>query len=146
MKKVFYKLVRPIRNWYWFLFRSKTTGVKVVVESERDVLMIKNTYGKSIWTFPGGAVRTNEAPKTAAEREVLEEVGLRIKELRKIGELLSTWEHKRDTIHCYVGMANNRTIKIDPNEIQEASWFNKNQLPPEISTVAKEVVALWTPK
>ncbi len=146
MRRIFYKLITPIRRLYWFIFRPKTTGVKVIVEYNGELLMIRNIYGKSAWTFPGGAVEKNELPEIAAKREVMEEVGFNASEMKKIGEFFSTREHKRDTIYCYVASANDKTVKMDPNEIQEFRWFDKNQHPPEMSSIAKEIISLWTQK
>lgn len=39
--------------------------------------MVKANY-KDHWTFPGGVVDENEAPKTAALRETHEEIGLKL--------------------------------------------------------------------
>lgn len=142
MKRIFYKLIVRLRKLYWFMFRPKTTGVKVVVECKGDILMIKNSYGKNAWTFPGGAVRKNESLEDAGKREVMEEAGIKVSELKKIGEIFNTFEHKRDTIHLYIGKTQERTIKIDPNEILEAKWFNKDYLPLEISPIAKKIISL----
>ncbi|MDD2807086.1 MAG: NUDIX domain-containing protein [Patescibacteria group bacterium] len=146
MIKIFYKLIIPLRKFYWFIFRPKTTGVKVIVKYNEDVLMIKNAYGKSIWTFPGGAVEKSELPEDAAAREVMEEVGIKVSGVKKIGQLLNTREYKKDTIYCYVAITTGKTVQTDPNEIRECKWFNKNKLPSEISSIAREAISLWTQK
>ncbi|MFA6322329.1 MAG: NUDIX hydrolase [Candidatus Buchananbacteria bacterium] len=146
MKRIFYKLVNPIRKLYWFVFRPKTAGVKVLVEYDERILMIKNAYGKSIWTFPGGAVKKNELPENAAKREVAEEVGLKLHELISIGQIQSTREHKKDTIYCYSASSTNEKVEIDPSEIQTFNWFNKNELPSEISSIAQEIISLYLKK
>lgn len=142
MKRIFYKIVTPIRRLYWFIVRPKTAGVKVIVECEGEVLMIKNTYGKGMWTFPGGAINRNESAEVAAKREVMEEVGVRLLGMEKIGELSNTLEYKRDTIHCYAGVIHEKLISIDSNEILEAQWFEKNKIPSGVSTIATSMMSL----
>lgn len=112
------------------------------MECEGKILMIKNAYGKSAWTFPGGAVNKNELPETAAKREMMEEVGIQIYRLKKIGELLNTREYKKDTIHCYTGNISEGALKIDQYEILEAGWFSKDDLPVGISSIAKQILSL----
>lgn len=112
------------------------------MECKGKILMIKNAYGKSMWTFPGGAVSKNELPEAAAKREIMEEVGIQIFGLKKIGELLNTREYKKDTVHCYIGKVSEDALKIDQNEILEARWFSKDELPIGISSIAKQILSL----
>lgn len=112
------------------------------MECEGKILMIKNAYGKSAWTFPGGAVSKNELLEIAAKREAMEEVGMQISELRKIGELLNTQEYKKDTVHCYIGKVSEGALKIDQNEILEARWFSKDELPVGVSSIAKRILSM----
>lgn len=56
-------------------FRRTSRGI--------DFAMVRDSYGK--WTFPKGHVKRGESNEDAAEREVMEEVGL--KELRIVTEL-----------------------------------------------------------
>jgi 8-oxo-dGTP pyrophosphatase MutT (NUDIX family) len=138
-----YKLITPLRKLYWFVVRPRTTGVKAIVLHGDAVLMIRNAYGMKAWTFPGGGVGRNESPSEAIIREVQEEVGIGMDDIAKIGELFNEREYKRDTVHCFVGAAKSAELAVDPNEILEARWFDKNRLPSDISSVAQEVVSLW---
>lgn len=49
---------------------------KVLILLRRDVYM---------WVFPGGGVDKDETPENAIKREVLEETGLQVKIVKKIG-------------------------------------------------------------
>lgn len=131
----------PIIRFYWFLFRPKTTGIKCIVRYENEVLMIKNTYGRWPWTFPGGTVNKDEGLANAAEREVVEEVGVEIKNLRQIGQFESTKEYKLDLINVFVADAENKEIKIDTNEISDAQWFSLSNLP-EITSYAQKMISM----
>ena len=69
---------------YWFIFRPKTFGVRCIVERDGEVVMVKHTYGKRTdWLFPGGGIKRGETEKGAAQREVLEEVGIVAFNLKK---------------------------------------------------------------
>lgn len=131
----------PVIRFYWFLFRPKTIGVKCIVKYENEVLMIKNTYGRWSWTFPGGTIKKEESAINATEREVMEEVGVKIKNLKQIGQFKSTKEYKSDLINVFVAEAENKEIKIDTNEISDAQWFPLSNLP-EITPYAQKMILM----
>jgi 8-oxo-dGTP diphosphatase len=59
-------------------------GVAVIVIKEGRVLLgkRKNAHGSGTWAFPGGHLEFNESIKECARREVAEETGIQIKNLR----------------------------------------------------------------
>ena len=56
-------------------------AVGAVVFKDQKVLLVKRgkAPAKGVWAIPGGSVELGETLKQAAEREVLEETGIRIK-------------------------------------------------------------------
>ena len=104
--------------------------------------MIKNTYGGfKQWMFPGGGINKNERPEEAVKREVMEEVGIEVEGLRKIGEYTSNHEFKRDTVTVFRGMSRKKELVIDSSEISEAEWFKLNDLP-EVSEYSKLMISM----
>jgi len=59
-------------------------GVAVIVIKDNRVLLgkRKNAHGADTWAFPGGHLEFNESITDCAVREVFEETGLRIKNMR----------------------------------------------------------------
>ena len=59
-------------------------GVAVIVIKDNRVLLgqRKNAHGAGTWAFPGGHLEFNESIEDCAVREVFEETGIRIKNLR----------------------------------------------------------------
>src|SRR5207248_2768136 len=98
MRKL-YAVAARLRVVYWFVFRPHTQGVKCLVDHDGKWLMIRNSYGKGHWTFPGGAIARGETPDDAAIREVLEEVGLELASVRAIGFYESNKQYKHDTVY-----------------------------------------------
>lgn len=142
---MFIKLIYPILKAYWFVFRPKTSGVKCIIQNSGKILMIRNTYGHKFWTFPGGGVEKGETAKRAAIREAMEEVGIEMKNIEKVGEFTTTAEYKRDTVTVFAGKSEDNVFKIDEREILEAQWFSLDNFP-IISGYAKEVVCMWLKK
>ncbi len=50
-----------------------------------DVLLLKQSRGRRLWTLPGGKVRQRESLLAAIRREVLEETGLKVQGLSMCG-------------------------------------------------------------
>lgn len=141
MRKIFYKIIAPLTKIYWFIFRPKTYGVKCVVKCGNEVLMIKNSYGSwKSWMFPGGGIDKDESAEEAVKREVMEEVGIEIIDFQKIGEYTSAKEYKRDTVTVFMAKVNSKEFKIDHSEISQASWFDLNNLPIDISDYFKNIL------
>ena len=104
--------------------------------------MIKNAYGRRRWTFPGGGTEHWETAADAAKREVLEEVGITLNNITKIGEILSTREFKRDNITVFHAVLTIPDFQIDPDEILEAKWVGKDQFEKDVSPLVTEIMRL----
>jgi len=141
-KKIINKLLLPIVRFYWFIFRPESEGVKCIIENEGYILLIRNTYGHKQWTFPGGHIEKNENPEEAVIREVKEEIGIQIEDLRLLGKFLSTREYKKDNIFCFSAKAKNKELYLGICEILEAKWFTIAELPP-LGPIAQKVFDLW---
>lgn len=136
------KLMYPLFKLYWFIFRPKAHGVKCVIQNDGRILMIRNTYGHKFWTFPGGGVDKGETAEQAIRREIMEEVGVTVRDLRKIGAFFTTAEHKKDTVTVFTGESDGDQLKIDKGEILEARWFLPDKLP-ITSQYAQKVLVMW---
>jgi len=137
-----YKIAERVRLVYWFVFRPRTRGVKCVVSHDGRWLMIRNSYGRGHWTFPGGAVDRGEDPAHAAAREVREEVGIGLGSVRSIGEYFTDAQYKRDTVYCFAAVVTSDTFAIDPAEIAEARWISPRDLPEFRGANVDRVVAM----
>jgi ADP-ribose pyrophosphatase YjhB (NUDIX family) len=55
---------------------GKAVSVMSWIENENgDVLLVRQTKDKRLWTLPGGKVRCHESLSSALERELAEEIG-----------------------------------------------------------------------
>jgi ADP-ribose pyrophosphatase YjhB (NUDIX family) len=129
-----YKILNFLRKIYWFLVRPKTTGVKCLIQNKNnEYLLIKTTYSGDYWTIPGGGLHRNESLENAVMREVQEEVGIPIMEMKQVGNYSSELEYKKDTVYLYTATTNQSNITKNSREISEARWFTKDSIPQNIS-------------
>lgn len=86
------------------------------------VLIAQRPEGKSQalkWEFPGGKVEPGEAPERSLEREILEELGLRI----AVGRPYQTVEHRYPQgpelrLDCFLA----RIVEGEPRPLQCRDW------------------------
>ena len=141
-KRTLIRLVYPWLQLYWFLVRPKTFGVQCVIQQGDALLLVRNTYGRKQWTFPGGGISRGETAEDAIRREVHEEVGLRLQALQHLGDFEAIIDYKRDHVAVFTGFSLERCMAIDTAEILEAKWFRPQHLPP-LGPAAARVLAMW---
>lgn len=141
-KRTLIQVIYPVLRLYWFLVRPKTFGVQCVIQHRDAILLVRNTYGRKQWTFPGGSIARGETAEDAIRREVREEVGLRLQHLQRLGAFAATIDYKRDHVAVFAGISPDRRVTIDRAEIFEARWFPQQDLPP-LAPAAARIMAMW---
>lgn len=68
-------------NYYENLPKKRMGTGALIFNKKDELLILKPTY-KDHWTIPGGVVDKDESPRQACVREIKEEIGLDIKDLR----------------------------------------------------------------
>lgn len=126
------KLLRILKNIFFYLIRKKTIGARVLVINKNKILLVKHTYMKDWYTI-GGGVEKGEAPKEAAARELLEEVGIVAKSLSLFNVYHSKKEWHDDYVLLYVCKDFKESNEICSVEIKEKKWFELSSLPQDIS-------------
>jgi mutator protein MutT len=137
-----YRLAYVLLRIYWFVFRPAAAGVQCIISCERHLLLIRNTYGRQSWTFPGGGIAPGETPEAAVRREVHEEVGIRLSAVQPFGTFWGRKDYRHDTVYVFAAQTMSQDCTIDPGEILEARWFSIDALPP-LAGYAWEVFKLW---
>ena len=114
-----------------FRIVPKKDRVRVVVyRDDGKILLVRSRFSRQEWALPGGGVKHNESYEQAAVRETLEEVGLRVHNLRYLGKANSHESYAKFSVRVFAAHASNYDIKCN-FEIMEARWFNMNYLPEE---------------
>ncbi len=125
---------------YWFLARPRVIGVKCVVSHDDHVLLVRHTYGRRSWDFPGGTVRRRELPIDTARREMHEELGRRIDDWQELGVLHVNADHHDDDLHMFQTSIADRHLDIDLSELAEAALVPPDDLPPDIGRFVNRIL------
>ncbi len=110
----------------------------IVLRDSNDnfLLQQRSQYKKSSpgqWTWAAtGHVDEGEDYKTAAKRELFEEIGIKTK-LTKVGKIHSSHPNEFGIIDCfitiYTGKIDHETnIIIDPQEVEAIRWFSPREV------------------
>jgi NAD+ diphosphatase len=114
-------------------------AVITLVEHEGRLLLARNARFKSgVFSAVAGFVELGESLEQAAVREVREEVGVAVGDLRYFGS--QPWPFGGSLMVGYFASYLGGDIVVDGSEIVEARWFELDQLPllpPPISIARK---------
>ena len=114
-----------------FMIVPQKDRVRVIVyRDDGKILLVRGRFSRQKWALPGGGVKHNESYEQAAVRETLEEVGLRVYNLRYLGKANSHESYAKFSVRVFAAHASDYDIKCN-FEIMEARWLNMNYLPEE---------------
>ena len=102
----------------------------IVYRDDGKILLVRSRFSRQEWALPGGGVNRNESYEQAAVREVSEEIGLKIYNLRYLGKANSHESYAKFSVRVFAAHASNCDIKCN-FEIMEARWLSRDHLPEE---------------
>ena len=127
------RAVRPLKTTiFWLLSRThRSTRPRVAIVTERQILLVKN-WGDHDWALPGGGQHRTESSQAAAQREVSEELGVRIPaaELRYVTTVRLNYYDA--PLYCWKisqHRADKLTIRRQKWEIFAVEWYQLDDLP-----------------
>ena len=113
-----------------------------VVERDGKVLMVRRGIepGLGLWSLPGGYVDRGEVVELAAQREVLEETGLRV----RVDGLVGVYSQEGQPVILVT--YDSRIVGGCPMpgpEVQELDFFSTDRLPPLAFPRDREILEAW---
>jgi len=109
-------------------------GLGVIIRKNKKVLLgkRKNTHGEGSWCFPGGHLEFNEQIEECGKREVLEETGIKIKNI-KLGPFTNDIFKKEGkhyvTLFLIADYDSGKVRVMEPDKCEKWRWFGWNKLP-----------------
>jgi 8-oxo-dGTP diphosphatase len=116
------------------MIKRPFVGIAVMVIKGNRVLLgkRKNAHGSGTWAFPGGHLEFNESIEACAKREVLEETGIRIKNLRYgpyTNDIFTDEDKHYVTLFVTADYDSGSPLVKEPHKCEKWAWF---QWPPNV--------------
>ena len=105
--------------------------IVAVVSGSQCLLARHASWPEQRFSTLAGFIEAGESAEQALHREVFEEVGLEIHNIRYVGS--QAWPFPGQLMLGYIAEAKTHEIKVDGKEIAQAKWFHYNQLPPTMA-------------
>jgi NAD+ diphosphatase len=116
-------------------------AVIVRVEREGHILMTRQSrFPKGMYGLVAGFLEPGETLERCVEREVLEETGIQVKNVRYFGS--QPWPFPHQVMVGFTADHEAGEIVVDTSELEEAAWFSRDampMLPPPLS-IARRLI------
>lgn len=102
---------------------------KAIIEHDGKILVCRG-IGDKVWEFPGGRLHAGEAPVDGLVREIKEELGIVITNVKPF--LVVPSFHYKSNVHqvyiAYTCTYDGSPLVIDRVEVEEFKWLSKEEL------------------
>jgi NAD+ diphosphatase len=107
---------------------------------ERILLARNHRFPPGRYSVVAGFVEPGESLEECARREVFEEVGIRIKNVRYFGS--QPWPFPNSLMVGFTAEYEEGEIRLEENELADAQWFSADELPslPPKMTIARKLI------
>lgn len=109
-------------------------AMMVLVKRGDEILLARHSaYAQARYTALAGFVEAGENIEEAIHREVLEEVGLHVKDLRYFGS--QSWPFPHSLMIAYTAEYDGGELRIQEDELDDARWFGPGDFLPSIPSL-----------
>ncbi|MDO5825016.1 MAG: NAD(+) diphosphatase [Methanosphaera sp.] len=114
-------------------------AIIVAITKDNKLLMARHSYHAHIrYALIAGFVEAGESIEEAVHREVMEEVGIKIKNLKYIKS--QSWPFPNSLMLAFTADYDSGQIEVDGDEILKAKWFEKDEIIPYESDIS---ISAW---
>jgi NAD+ diphosphatase len=104
-------------------------AVIVLVERGNDVLLARGAHlTTGMYALIAGFVEAGESLEDAVHREIREEVGIEVTDIRYFGS--QPWPFPHQLMVGFTAQYASGSIKVEPSELQDAKFFSPDAMPP----------------
>jgi NAD+ diphosphatase len=114
--------------------------IVLVRDGDRCLLARKREWAPGRYALVAGFVDNGECLEGAVEREVKEEVGVDVKDIRYVGS--QNWPFPSQLMVGFVASYAGGVVAVDQDELEDARWFPCGQLPtgPSRHSIARYII------
>jgi ADP-ribose pyrophosphatase len=109
-------------------------GISVIIpllDHDRMILVRQYRYGadRMLWELPAGTIGVGETPLQCAKREIVEEIGYRAGEWKKIADIYTSPGYNTEKIFCFTAQKLTQTLPApEDDEILTVKTFTFAQV------------------
>jgi NAD+ diphosphatase len=120
--------------------RVSPAVIVAVVRGERLLLAHAARFPGKFYSVLAGFVEPGESLEECVRREVFEEVGIRVRDLRYFGS--QPWPFPDSLMVAFTAEYAAGEIRVDSTEITDAGWFSAGELPqiPPLISIARRLI------
>lgn len=125
-------------------FPKISPAVIVGVRRGNEILLAHNRrFRDKVYSFIAGFVEPGESAEAAVERELAEEVGVRVRNIRYWGS--QSWPFPDSLMLGFWADYEAGEIRPDGEEIAEAGFYRRDELPPvpRPGSIARRMIEVW---
>jgi len=102
---------------------------KAIIEKDGKILVCRG-IGDKVWEFPGGRLHAGEDPTEGLVREIKEELGINITNVKPfyVGPSFHYKSNMHQVFIAYTCTYDGSKLEVDPNEVEEYTWISKEEL------------------
>lgn len=121
------------------------TAIIVLIRKGKDEVLLAHgrNFRSDFYGLIAGFVETGETLEEAVRREVMEETGLQIKNIRYFGS--QPWPYPSGLMVGFTADYDSGRIHVQREELTKCAWFHRNHLPriPEKLSIARKLIDAW---
>lgn len=144
MKEIDWEIAMKCYHCQHRVYPRVSPCIIVAIRKEKKILLaLHQRHQKSnypVYTTLAGFTEAGETLETCVEREVFEEVGIKVKNIQYVTS--QPWPFPHSLMMGFTADYDSGEIKVDENELIEANWYNIDDLPviPKYGTIARKLI------
>ena len=120
--------------------RLSPAVITAVIKDNQILLTHYATFRGNMHTIVAGFVEPGETLEECVEREIQEEVGIQVKNIKYFKS--QPWPYPNSLMIGFTAEYDSGEISVDNTEISDAGWYDANNLPelPSKMSIAREII------
>lgn len=120
--------------------RISPATITAITKGNEILLAHNRSFKRKFYSLVAGFVEAGETLEQCVRREIMEEVGIKVKNIRYLNS--QPWPFPDSLMMAFTAEYDSGEIAVDNEEIDEASWFSPDQLPeiPNEDSIAGKII------
>lgn len=126
------------------LYPQTSNAIIVAILKDNKILLAHNqNFSAGLYSLVAGFVEMGESFEDAVHREVYEEVGIRVKNIRYFDN--QEWPYPNSTMIGFFADYDSGEIQVDGTEILDARWYTPDTFPvlPSKASIARRLIETY---